>query len=294
MEETNKQGYMSYESFVLVSSALFGYLYMTNNYENNIKWICQMCLYWLQFKIIIDDEEIEKMSSKLIMVTSHTSVYDFILSFLLFQICFRKRYNCQILMKKSFEGYVSPIVKYVDNRMKMIRVDGEKNGLVNQVVENLKYQNNYILGMSPEGTRQCVDKLRKGYYYIGKELGCKVIYVGIDYENRIMKLEPEHEICEEWEDEEKWFIENCKKYPPLFPEQCFWTKNILNDNIINNNENDENDENESNNNNDSMLEELVNKESIIEEADIETIIENENKTKDKDSDEDVEEYIVDC
>jgi hypothetical protein len=282
MEGSNNKGYMSYESFVLVSTALFGYLYMTNNYENNIKWISQKCLDWLQFKIIIDEEELEKMSSKIIMVTSHTSVYDFILSFLLFQIYFRKRYNCQVLMKKSFEGYVSPIVKYIDNRLKLIQVNGEKNGLVNQVIENLKHQNNYILGMSPEGTRKCVDKLRKGYYYIGKELGCKVIYVGIDYENKIMKLEPEHEICENWEDEEKWFINNCKKYPPLFPEQCFWTKNLINENENNENQNEENE-------NISMIEQLK-EESIIEEVNVQ----NENIKKKVYDEEDVEEYIVDC
>ena len=134
-------------------------------------------------------------------------------------------------MKKSFEIYVSPLLKWMDSKFQMIQVDSSKQGLTQKITSQLQNQSNYVIGIAPEGTRSCVSKLRKGYYYIAKELNLPIVYLGIDFLERKIKLEPVHLIEDSWEKEEMWFIQNCKKYTPLYPEQCFWTRDEYLDEI---------------------------------------------------------------
>ena len=37
-------------------------------------------------------------------------------------------------------------------------------------------------------------------------------------------LEKDYEVNPEWESEQQYFIEKAKKYLPLYPEKCYWTK----------------------------------------------------------------------
>ncbi len=219
-----RRGMLSYQNFIYLVGIYFGLLFLTTSYERFIKLFCETCLYWLDFKINISKEEIEKLPSKLIVVTSHTSVYDFLFSFIFYQMYLRQKYNAQILMKESFESYVSPILKYVDNRFNIIRVSGGSGNLVQQITDQLKHQNNWVLGIAPEGTRKCVPKLKSGYYYLSKNLESNILYIGIDYEKKTVQLEPLHSPLSNWKDEEEWFISICRKYQPLFPDQCYWTR----------------------------------------------------------------------
>jgi 1-acyl-sn-glycerol-3-phosphate acyltransferase len=126
-------------------------------------------------------------------------------------------------MKQSFENYVSPFLKYIDSRFRIIKVEENRHGLTHQIVEQLKYQDHYLIGLSPEGTRKCNSNLRKGFHYIAKELKIPILYMGINYDKKKISFEPLRE-SSTWEEDEKWFQETCVKYPPLFPDQCYWTR----------------------------------------------------------------------
>lgn len=216
----------------------FSYLFLTNSYESFILHFSQNILYLLGFScqrsclapasLAFDQmelkTEIENYPTRMMIVTSHTSVYDFIIGFCVYQIYFRKKYNVQILMKQSFENYVSPFLKYIDSRFRIVKVEENRSGLTTQIVEQLKYQDHYLIGLSPEGTRKCTSTLRKGFHYIAKELKIPILYMGIDYDQKKILFEPLRE-TETWEDDETWFKETCVKYPPLFPDQCHWTRN---------------------------------------------------------------------
>lgn len=216
----------------------FSYLFLTNSYESFIQhfsthilsflgFSCQQS--WLAPASLAFDQmelkrEIENYPTRMMIVTSHTSVYDFIIGFCVYQIYFRKKYHVQILMKQSFENYVSPFLKYIDSRFRIIRVEENGKGLTNQIIEELKYQDHYVIGLSPEGTRRCTPNLRKGFHYIAKELKIPILYMGIDYDQKKISLEPLRE-AKTWEEDERWFQETCIQYPPLFPDQCYWTRN---------------------------------------------------------------------
>lgn len=216
---------ISYSWFISLLSMYVSYLFLTNSYESFILLFSQQILYILGFPFDQMElkEEIERMGTKLLIVTSHTSVYDFVIGFCVYQIYFRKKYHVQILMKESFENYVSPFLKWIDSRFRIVRVGDEKHGLVESMIEQLKYQDHYIIGLSPEGTRKCTPKLRRGFHYIAKGLKIPILYMGIDYDKKRIIFEPCYE-TQSWEEDERWFQEKCKKYPPLFPDQCYWTR----------------------------------------------------------------------
>lgn len=59
-----------------------------------------------------------------------------------------------------------------------------KQGLVDQVVALFNANENFMLGLSPEGTRKRVDTLRTGFYYIAKKAGVPILPIGFDYANK--------------------------------------------------------------------------------------------------------------
>jgi 1-acyl-sn-glycerol-3-phosphate acyltransferase len=59
-----------------------------------------------------------------------------------------------------------------------------KQGMVDQVVSLFNANENFMLGLSPEGTRKRVDTLRTGFYHIAKNAGVPIVPIGLDYANK--------------------------------------------------------------------------------------------------------------
>jgi len=59
-----------------------------------------------------------------------------------------------------------------------------KQGMVDQVVELFNKNENFMLGLAPEGTRKRVNTLRTGFYHIAKKAGVPIVPIGFDYENK--------------------------------------------------------------------------------------------------------------
>ena len=59
-----------------------------------------------------------------------------------------------------------------------------KQGMVEQVVGLFDANENFLLGMAPEGTRKRVDKLRSGFYHIAKQAQVPILPIGLDFENK--------------------------------------------------------------------------------------------------------------
>ena len=58
------------------------------------------------------------------------------------------------------------------------------NDVVEQVVNIFNAHDEFILGLAPEGTRQKVDKLRTGFYYIAKGAKVPIVPVGFDFPSK--------------------------------------------------------------------------------------------------------------
>ncbi|MEP7255653.1 MAG: 1-acyl-sn-glycerol-3-phosphate acyltransferase [Ferruginibacter sp.] len=59
-----------------------------------------------------------------------------------------------------------------------------KQGMVEQVVGLFDANENFLLGMAPEGTRKRVNKLRSGFYHIAKQARVPILPIGLDFENK--------------------------------------------------------------------------------------------------------------
>ncbi len=234
---------LTFENFMYFFIIGISYLYLSKDYEYFLYKFFESLLSFFKFKIQIKPELIENFPSKLILVSSHTSIHDFFICYFIYYIFFRKRYNITVIMKKTFQEITMPIISKLDNKIDIIKVDNKQKGTTQQIIDHLKHKDNYLLAIAPEGTRRCVNDIKSGYYYIGKELDCKILYIGVDFNKRTIELEPIHELEDEWINEKNWFIQNCKKYSPLFPERCFWTREEFLESFIDNNIDDNIDKN---------------------------------------------------
>jgi 1-acyl-sn-glycerol-3-phosphate acyltransferase len=209
-------------------SSIFIYIKNFRNYNEFVSFIFKNILYWVGYKV--DTSCLENLPTKLILIGSHTSIYDFIIGTLFYYGYLHDRYDSYVLMKNEFEAYCKPFLRYFDKRFKLISIDtsSKKKGVTEQVCTTLKDKNNYLLFIAPEGTRKSTDKLRSGYWYISRNLDIHIVYVGIDFLDRSITLEKPRRAKDKWEDDEELFITTCKKYIPLYPERCYWTRNFYN------------------------------------------------------------------
>ena len=55
------------------------------------------------------------------------------------------------------------------------------NNVVDQVAEQFRIRDQFVLALSPEGTRKRVDKLRTGFYHIAMKAGVPIVLAGLDF-----------------------------------------------------------------------------------------------------------------
>ena len=201
---------------------LFG-LYL---YRKNLgSYISKTILKIIGYKF--EEIDINTLPSKIVMIGSHTSIYDFLIGLLYYYAVLHKRYNTYILMKKQFEIFCTPILSFIDNKFNLISIDKtlQKTGLTTKICATLKNKDDYLLFIAPEGTRKCTETLRSGYWYIAQNLDIDIIYFGIDFSAKTIVLEKSRKTKDTWEEEQMEFINSCQKYVPLYPERCYWMQN---------------------------------------------------------------------
>lgn len=214
----------------LLFNALSGlyYKYRTNfnSFNHFISILFTKILNFLGYKY--EELNLDNLPSKLIIIGSHTSLYDFFIGLFYYYAVLHIKYDTYILMKKEFEVIATPLLTYFDPSFKLISVDSKKKGLTYQIIDNLKDKDNYTLFIAPEGTRKLTNSLRSGYWNIAKELNVSVVYLGIDFSSKNIVFENCRNVKDSWGDEQLEFIDSCKKYTPLYPERCYWTKDFYN------------------------------------------------------------------
>lgn len=198
------------------------FIYFT--FYNYNSYIFGLLLRLYGFKV--NKKNIKNLPSKLILISSHTSIYDFFICLALNYSIFHKKFNYYILMKKIFSDLCSPFLPFIDNKFKLIEVFKNNKGITQQLIDSLKDKDNYILYLAPEGTRKLNKDLRKGYWVLSNELDVKVMYIGVDFVKKYIFFEKPRYVELEWENEKIQFINSCKKYIPLYPERCYWTKDF--------------------------------------------------------------------
>ncbi len=178
-------------------------------------------LYWMGFEI--SEASLEHLPPKCVMVMSHTSIYDFVIGSLLYHAYFKKTHNIYFLMKDSFAIHANKVCARYFPYTTVIPVDNlsqTPQNIVQNVVRELRNADHYILAIAPEGTRRPVENIKSGFYHIARQLEIPIVYCGIDFSRKIIQLEPARRPAATLEEEKEWFKEMCRKYVPLYPENC--------------------------------------------------------------------------
>lgn len=125
--------------------------------------------------------DIKKM---ILLIAPHTSWKDILLG--LATRSKLKIYKAKFLGKKElFDGAFGWFFRWLGG----VPVDRfSKQGMVEQVVDMFKNNEEFKLGLSPEGTRKKVDKLRTGFYHIAKQAKVPIVMVGFDFSKKEVML----------------------------------------------------------------------------------------------------------
>ncbi len=116
----------------------------------------------------------------ILLIAPHTSWKDILLG--LATRSKLKIYKAKFLGKKElFDGMFGWFFRWLGG----VPVDRSgKLGMVEQVADMFNNNEEFKLGLSPEGTRKKVDKLKTGFYFIAKQANVPIIMVGFDFSKK--------------------------------------------------------------------------------------------------------------
>lgn len=122
------------------------------------------------------------LKKAVVIVAPHTSGSDVIVSLAFRKVLHLERFKF-LGKQELFKGPFGFIFRWLGG----IPVDRfHHQGFVDQVVEMFNNKEEFIIGLSPEGTRKKVDRLRSGFYHIAKKAGVPIVMIGLDFANRQM------------------------------------------------------------------------------------------------------------
>jgi 1-acyl-sn-glycerol-3-phosphate acyltransferase len=64
-----------------------------------------------------------------------------------------------------------------------------KKNMVDQAVDLINEHSEFLLALSPEGTRKKVERLRTGFYYIAQKANVPIVMVAFDFSNKEIRVE---------------------------------------------------------------------------------------------------------
>ncbi len=81
----------------------------------------------------------------------------------------------------------------------------KSNNKVQAIVTVFNARDEFILAMSPEGTRQKVDKWRTGFYYIAKGANVPIVMITLDFKHKQIKISKPYSLTGDMEADFKHF-----------------------------------------------------------------------------------------
>ena len=124
----------------------------------------------------IETEYPKEVKSSVVIVIPHTSYWDFPIGILIRPVM---HLNTQFVAKHTL--FTFPL-GFIMRGLGGVAVNRSKTGnFVDSVVEIFKKNKNFILTIAPEGTRQKVDKLKRGFYQIAIKAGVPIVCCKFDW-----------------------------------------------------------------------------------------------------------------
>lgn len=138
------------------------------------------------WKYDLPAEERPELKRAVYIMAPHTSFWDF---FLGASCIWHMKVDARFFMKKEFFNFfTTPFL----NAWGVIPVDrgNTKNHLVDLAVDYFAKENDFVMIVTPEGTRQPVKRWKQGFYHIALKAQVPVILTYIDYKTKHMGVGP--------------------------------------------------------------------------------------------------------
>lgn len=124
------------------------------------------------------------LKKAVVIVGPHTSGWDFIIG-IAFRSVLKVKHGKYLGKEELFKGPFGFLFRWLGGTP----VDRfSKRGVVEQVVEKFNTAENLVIALSPEGTRQKVEKLRTGFYHIAKKAGVPIVMIALDYSKKELSI----------------------------------------------------------------------------------------------------------
>lgn len=134
-----------------------------------------------------------ELKKYVIIVAPHTSGWDFIIG-----VLFRKALRLEKARYLGKKELFDPPFGFLFRWLGGYPVDRSKNkNMVEEVVKAFEAHEEFGIALSPEGTRQRVEKLRTGFYNIAKGAHVPIVMVGLDYANKQVVFSPPFNVTDD-------------------------------------------------------------------------------------------------
>lgn len=185
-----------------------------------LRLIASFILYIMGWNIP-DSLFLEKINEekRCVCIFPHTSNFDFIIMSLYGLIGEGFIYNSYVIIKPQLFNNFGFILKHL-KFLKATPLEESNKGFVKYAVERIKNDKKALVFISPEGKRD-KSPWRSGYYYIAKELNCKIYIIGLDYEKKELVISQDYKIIEDRETLQNNLMNFMSKIVPLYPNNSY-------------------------------------------------------------------------
>ncbi len=116
----------------------------------------------------------------IIAVVPHTSTTDFFMGMLISRIM---RVKTFFLIKKDFFFFPLNLLLKLCRAIPVNRK--APKSMISRVVKEINSREDFVLVVTPEGTRKKVKKWKKGFYYLAQKADIPIMPAALDYKNKI-------------------------------------------------------------------------------------------------------------
>lgn len=155
-----------------------------------MKYFARLILFKLMGWKVVNN--FPKLKKYLIIAAPHTSWQDFPIAILAkFATSLKANYIGKASLFKWPYGF---LFRWLGGAP----IDRNKStNKVQAIVDVFNARDEFILGMSPEGTRQKVNQWKTGFYYIAKGAHVPIVMVTLDFKNKQLKISEPYSLTDD-------------------------------------------------------------------------------------------------
>jgi 1-acyl-sn-glycerol-3-phosphate acyltransferase len=127
--------------------------------------------------------ELPKDKKYMIIVAPHTSNWDFVIG-----LFGRFEVGVKINFLAKQQLFFFPLGNFL-KAVGGFAVDRSKKGnTVAQIAELYQQRDEFVIAITPEGTRGHVTRWKEGFYHIAREAGISIVMIGLDYPTKEIRI----------------------------------------------------------------------------------------------------------